>query len=65
VPGFEVTHVPFVHVPVQVRPQPPQLALLLLVSTQELPHRVWPPLQPQVPLLHAVAPVGQALQPPQ
>jgi len=46
--------------------QPPQWVLLVFVSTQELPHSIWPaPEQPQTPLLQALAPVGQALQPPQ
>jgi hypothetical protein len=36
------------------------------VSTQALPHSIWPATaQPHVPLLQAVAPDGQALQPPQ
>jgi hypothetical protein len=40
--------------------------VLLLVSTQEVPQSICPATeQPQVPLTHAVAPVGQALQPPQ
>jgi hypothetical protein len=45
--------------------QPPQWVLLVFVSTQEVPHSIWPPEQPQTPLLQALAPVGQALQPPQ
>jgi len=44
----------------------PQWVLLLLVSTQALPHSIRPATeQPQTPFLHASAPLGQALQPPQ
>jgi hypothetical protein len=50
----------------QGRLQPPQFVLLLVVSTQALPHSIWPATeQPQTPLLQALAPAGQALQPPQ
>jgi hypothetical protein len=46
--------------------QPPQWVWLVFVLTQALPHSISPaPAQPHVPLLQAVAPVGQALQPPQ
>jgi hypothetical protein len=39
---------------------------LVLVFTHELPQSIsFAPEHPQEPLLHAVAPVGQALQPPQ
>jgi hypothetical protein len=52
--------------PVQGMLQPPQWVLLLLVSTQALPHNIRPATaQPQTPLLQASAPAGQALQPPQ
>jgi hypothetical protein len=41
------------------------LAALVIVSTQALPHSIWPATaQAQTPALHA-APAGQALQPPQ
>ena len=61
-----VTQLPFVHVPLQVRPQPPQLALFVFVSTHALPQSIWPAVaQPQVPLMQAVAPLAHALQPPQ
>jgi len=61
-------HVPFTQEPlVQGWLQPPQWVLLVFVSTQLEPHSIWlaPPEQPQTPLLQALAPVGQALQPPQ
>ena len=46
--------------------QPPQWVLLLVMSTQALPHSIRPAVaQPQTPLVQASAPVGQALQPPQ
>jgi len=62
----EATQVPFVHWPfVQGWLQPPQWVLLVFVFTHELPHSMSVPVQPQEPLLHAVAPAGQALQPPQ
>jgi hypothetical protein len=52
--------------PAQGRLQPPQWALLVLVSAHIVPHNIWlAPAQPQVPLTQAVAPAGQALQPPQ
>jgi hypothetical protein len=61
-----VVHTPFVHVPLHAWLQPPQLAWLVSVSTHELPHSIWPAVaQPHVPLTHAVAPLAQALQPPQ
>jgi hypothetical protein len=59
---------PFTQLPfVQGRLQPPQWELLVFVSTQLVPQSIWlaPPEQPQTPLLQALAPVGQALQPPQ
>ena len=46
--------------------QPPQWVLLVFVFVHELPQSIsFAPEQPQAPLLQAVAPVGQALQPPQ
>jgi len=46
--------------------QAPQWVLLVLVSTQALPHNIWSATaQPQTPLLQVDAPDGQALQPPQ
>jgi hypothetical protein len=47
-------------------PHEPQFALLVLTSVHWLPHSIWvASAQPQTPLLQALAPVGQALQPPQ
>jgi hypothetical protein len=61
-----VMHWPFVHVPLHATPQPPQFVLLVSVSTHAPLHSICPATaQPQVPPLQAVAPVGQALQPPQ
>jgi len=49
----------------QACPQLPQLALLVVVSTQLDPHMVWPLAQPQLPALQTV-PEGQVVpQPPQ
>jgi hypothetical protein len=50
----------------QAWPQPPQFAMLVLVSTQAEPHSICPATEhPHVPALHA-APAGQVmLQPPQ
>ena len=65
VPG-PVMQTPFVHVPLHAWLQPPQWVLLVSVSTQPVPHIIWPATeQPQVPLVQAVAPLGHALQPPQ
>jgi hypothetical protein len=61
-----VTHEPFVQVPpVHGRLQPPQWFMFVFVFTHALPQSMSLPVQPQTPLLHALAPVGQALQPPQ
>jgi hypothetical protein len=64
-PGV-VTHAPFMHVPAHARPQPPQFALLVIVSTQAFPHSICPAAeQPHVPPLQT-EPAGQAMpQPPQ
>src|SRR5262245_5118994 len=46
--------------------QPPQCVLLVFVSTHAEPQSIWPAAaQPQLPLTQAVAPDGQALQPPE
>jgi hypothetical protein len=46
--------------------QPPQWLLLMFVLTHALPHSIsFAPEQPHAPLVQAVAPVGQALHPPQ
>jgi hypothetical protein len=60
-----VVQTPLVQVPLQGRLQPPQFALLVIVSTQAFEQSIWPAIeQPQTPALQ-VAPAGQALQPPQ
>jgi hypothetical protein len=46
-------HVPLVHVPLQTAPQDPQLAALLVVSTQTPEHSVVPMAQPPVPVSRA------------
>jgi len=58
-------HIPFVQVPLQALPHPPQFALLVLTSTQAFEHSIWPAVeQPHTPALHT-APSGHGLQPPQ
>jgi hypothetical protein len=60
-----VAQTPLVQVPLHGRSQPPQLVALVFVSTQALPHIIWPATaQVQTPALQ-VPPAGQALQPPQ
>jgi hypothetical protein len=52
-----VVQTPFAQVPLQARPQPPQLARLVLVSTQVPLHCIWPATgQVHWPPLHVVPP---------
>jgi hypothetical protein len=60
-----VVQTPFEQVPLQTWLQPPQLAALVIVSTQAFEQSICPATeQPQLPALQT-APAGQALQPPQ
>jgi hypothetical protein len=64
-PPVPPTHTPFVHAPLQARPQPPQFVALELTSTHADPQSIWfAPLQVQAPALQ-VAPAGQGVHPPQ
>jgi hypothetical protein len=56
---------PLTQVPLQGRLQPPQFAVLVIVSTHAFEQSICPAIeQPQTPALQT-APAGQALQPPQ
>src|SRR5262249_61090126 len=58
--------VPFMHVPLHGRLQPPQLVLLVFVSTQAFPHSICPEAaQPQLPPLQTEPPGHGLPQPPQ
>jgi hypothetical protein len=58
-------HTPFMHVPLQAWLQLPQWALLAIVSTHWLLQSFCPDAAQAQVLLLQVAPVGQAVQPPQ
>jgi len=59
-PGM-LTHAPLTHMPLQARLQPPQWAVLVIVSTQAFAHSICPAVeQPQTPPLQT-EPAGHAL----
>jgi hypothetical protein len=59
-PGM-VTHAPLTHMPLQARLQPPQWAVLVIVSTQAFEHSICPAVeQPHAPPLQT-DPAGHAL----
>jgi hypothetical protein len=61
VPPGVLTHVPFMHVPLHGRLQPPQWSVSDATSTQALLHNIWPEAeQPHTPPLHT-EPAGHAL----